>query len=112
MDTSTAELFAVIALLGFNNLVFRVPGWERMRLLFFGVQLLNMATLVFLLAIGIPGFGEATITVNWVIGLLFMVHILTNNSRYNKALGRHLAESGETKRKRARMHAALRRGEE
>jgi Na+-driven multidrug efflux pump len=112
MDTSTAELFAVIALLGVNNLVFRAPGWERMRLLFLGVQLLNMATLVFLLTIGIPGFGEATVTVNWVIGLLFMVHILTNNSRYNKALRGRSTEGSDRKRQRARMHAALRRGEE
>ena len=112
MDTSTAELFAVIALLGVNNLAFRLPGWERMRLLFFGVQLLNMATLIFLLAIGIPGFGEATITVNWVIGLLFMVHILTNNSRYNKARHGRLNEGTERKQKRAQIHAALRRGEE
>ena len=70
MDLSTALLCAVAALLGFNNLLFKIPRWHTKRLAFWALQTLNLATIVALLAIGIPGFSGATTAINWVLGLL------------------------------------------
>ena len=73
MDASTAQLFVVVALLGINNVVFRIPGWERYRVVFWGIQLMNLAAVIYLLAIGIPGFSDISNAINWVIGLLFII---------------------------------------
>jgi hypothetical protein len=112
MDASTAQLFAVVALLGVNNIVFRMPGWERRPIVFWGLQLFNMATIVYLLAFGIPGFSGVTTAINWVLGLLFILHVVTNNGRYIAAVRAGSPDTPEYRARRAQMQAALRRGEE
>ena len=112
MDPSTLILFAVAALLGVNHLVFRIPGWHRWRSVFWMVQLLNLGTAVYVLVWGLPGFEEtAAVAVKWVLGLLLILHIVTNNQRLVRAL-QDAPDGPEEDAKRSRIKAALARGEE
>ena len=111
MDTETTLIFVVVALLGLNHLVFRLPGWERRRMVFWTLQMLNLSTATALMAVGIPGFIGAARAINWVLGLLLILHIVTNNGRLVQALSA-AREDPETSAKRDAMIAALRRGGE
>ena len=48
--------------------------------------ILNLLVIIALLAVGIPGFHGATKVVNWVLGLLLIHHVITNNGRLTAAL--------------------------
>ncbi len=111
MDIGTTLILVVAALLGINHLVFRLPGWEHRSLVFWGVQFTNLAAVILLLAIGIPGFSGATHAINWVLGLLFILHIVTNNGRLVAArTGSSSAEETVLNEKRDQIKAALHRG--
>ncbi len=112
MDPSTTILLAVAALLGVNHLIFRIPGWEHRRGVFWFVQLLNLATATWVMVMGIPGFQDTAATaIKWVFGLLLILHIVTNNQRLMRAL--HSAGGHrEHDARRSRVKAALARGEE
>ncbi len=112
MDPSTQQLFMVVALLGTNNVVFRIPGWDRRPAIFWSLQLLNLGALIYLLAVGIPGFAGVTNAINWVLGLLFILHIVTNNSRYDRARRGRTPDLKSRNERRQQVRAALRRGEE
>lgn len=113
MDLSTALLCAVAALLGFNNLLFKIPRWHAKRLAFWALQTLNLATIVALLAIGIPGFSGATTAINWVLGLLLVMHVVSNNGKLVRAVrDAPLEVDPDVEAKRERLKAALNRGTE
>ena len=113
MDLATTLILAVAAILGMNHMVFRLPGWEHRRVVFWGVQLLNLVVIILLLAVGIPGFAGAAKAINWVLGLLLILHVVTNNGRLVAALaGTEVGESVEAQAKRERIKAALSRGAE
>ena len=42
MDLSTTLILAVAAILGMNQLIFRLPGWEQRRSIFWSIQFLNL----------------------------------------------------------------------
>ena len=108
MDLSTALICAVAALLGFNNLLFKIPGWERKRVFFWLLQAVNIATIIGLMAVGIPGFAGATHAINWVLGLLLVMHVVTNNGKLVAALRANDDESdAATAEKREQIKAAL-----
>ena len=112
MDFSTTILFAVAALLGLNHLVFRIPGWERRRVMFWLVQLLNLSGAIGVLIWGLPGFDASAATaIKWVLGLLLILHIITNNQRLVQALSDTAAPRQDDARRR-QIKAALARGEE
>lgn len=107
MDFSTAVLFAVAALLGANQVVFRIPGWERRRFVFWAVQLVNLSAAVMVLIWGLPGFEQtAAVAVKWVLGLLLVLHIITNNQRLVRAL-QDSSSGPVADAKRSRIKAAL-----
>ena len=113
MDLATSLILAVTAILGMNHMVFRLPGWEHRRFVFWGVQLLNLLVIIALLAIGIPGFAGASKAINWVLGLLLILHVVTNNGRLVAALAdTEATENAETEAKREQIKAALSRGTE
>jgi hypothetical protein len=111
MDIGTTLILVVAALLGINHMVFRLPGWENRTVLFWGVQFTNLTTVILLLTIGIPGFSGATHAINWVLGLLFVLHIVTNNGRLVAAkTGEFAAADSALNEKRDQIKAALHRG--
>jgi len=113
MDLSTTLILAVAAILGMNHMVFRLPGWEHRRVVFWGVQFLNLIVIIALLAVGIPGFAGATKAINWVLGLLLILHVVQNNGRLVTALGGEgAAENQDIVAKRNRFKAALSKGAE
>ena len=111
MDLPTTLILVVVAILGLNHLLFRIPGWHQRRVVFWGVQVLNLLVSILLMAVGIPGFAGAAKAINWVLGLLLILHIVTNNGRLVAALG-SIEDDVETNAKRDAMLAALHRGEE
>lgn len=113
MDTSTTLLLLVAALLGINNLIFHLPNWDQRRGLFWFLQLLNLAVIVALLTVGIPGFAGATKAVNWVLALLLILHIVGNNARLLKATNARSDGTSEADlAKRDQLKSALQRGAE
>lgn len=107
MDTSTTALLAIAAILGLNQLVFRLPGWERRRIIFWFVQLLNLATATAVLILGLPGFEDtAADAIKWVLGLLLVFHIVTNNQRLVRALS-EATRPPEQDERRSRIKSAL-----
>ena len=113
MDLSTTLILAVAAILGMNHMVFRLPGWEHRRVVFWGVQVLNLIVIIALLAVGIPGFAGAAKAINWVLGLLLILHVVTNNGRLVTALAdADAGVSEEVETKRSQLKAALSKGSE
>jgi len=111
MDPSTTILFAVAALLGLNHVVFRIPGWEYRRTIFWTLQLLNLGAATAILAFGVPGFDGVETPIKWVLGLLLILHIITNNQRLVRAV-RAGPDRRELMAKRSRIKAALAKHEE
>ncbi len=113
MDLSTSLILAVAAILGMNQLIFRLPGWEQRRTIFWSIQMLNLLVIIALLAVGIPGFHGATKVVNWVLGLLLVHHVITNNGRLTAALQAQEAhDSEDVEARRAQIKSALSKGSE
>lgn len=82
MDLSTATLFGVVLLLGFNRAAFLNERiFERPRL-FWGVQLTNLAGACYMVLVGVPGFTGSMRVVNTMMGGLLVLHIVVNNRRY------------------------------
>jgi hypothetical protein len=112
MTPGDTILFTVVALLGLNHLVTRIPEWVIRPYLFWPLQLLNLGAATFMMASGIPEFQGWGEVVNWILGLLFIVHILQNNKRLVKAkLAGNRIPTEEASAKRARIVAALHAGE-
>ena len=109
MDIGTTLILVVAALLGVNHMVLRLPEWEYRMGVFWLVQLTNLTAVILLLTVGIPGFAGATKAVNWVLSLLFILHIVTNNGRL-LAARQHSTNSEATEAKREHIKAALQRG--
>ena len=111
MDTGTTLILIVAALLGMNHMLVRLPHWEHRMRIFWTVQFTNLTAVILLLAIGIPGFSGATHAINWVLGLLFILHIVTNNGRLVAArTGAKTDEEEALNEKRDQIKAALKRG--
>ena len=111
MDTGTTLILVVAALLGVNHMLLRLPRWEHRMGIFWTVQFTNLTAVILLLTIGIPGFSGATHAINWVLGLLFILHIVTNNGRLVAARkGASSDQEDALNEKRDQIKAALQRG--
>ena len=71
------------------------------------------ATTRLLDAIGIPGFSGATTAINWVLGLLLVMHVVSNNGKLVRAVRDAPSDADpEVEAKREHFKAALNRGSE
>lgn len=110
MTFADAVFFAVVATLGVNHVLVRLPGWERRAVVFWLVQAMNVGCASWMLAVGLPGFDGNLSVVNYVVGLLFLVRAVQNNGRWSKA--RRAAQGpSEEDAQRAQIRAALQAGE-
>ena len=114
MTESDLLLFALVATLGINHVATRLTGWENRMWLFWPAQVTNLAAGSFLLAFGIPDFKQGDLRiVNWMIGLLFLFHVINNNRRLQAARQKtQRAQHTQDSEEKNRIRAALRRGEE
>ena len=108
-------LFWVVALIGINHLLMRIPGVIRRLWAFIPIQLLNLATATWLMAVGTPDFkkDEMLWVLDWVLGLLLIFHIVQNNMRLQrnrKNKGR--PTPADVRRDQVRIEAALRKSAE
>lgn len=113
MDLGTAILLGVVALLAINRFLVWLPGWHERRAVFWGVQVVNLLAACFMVVSGIPDLPGMLKYANWVVALIFIFHIVQNNSRLVTARAEARKGSGpDADRKRERIQAALRAGEE
>ncbi|MDG1483510.1 MAG: hypothetical protein P8R54_28220 [Myxococcota bacterium] len=113
MTQSDIILFSAVAVLACNHAVLRLPGWLDRMWLFWGVQLLNLSASCYLLGFGIPEFRANLAVANWMFGLLFIFHIVSNNRRLQRERADRQRRSGsEQTAHQEQIRAALRAGEE
>ena len=77
MDLSTAILFSLVAVIGANQVIVRSRYARELPRVFWTLTIVDLLLGIGVLVIGLPGF-EATPTVNWVVGLLFVMHVAQN----------------------------------
>ncbi len=112
MSPSDLALFAVVILLALNHTLTRMTRVFEWPPVFWGLQLLNLLALTLLFAIGIPDLVDQIEIFNYVIGLLFIVHILKNNRGYTQYhRERKQKAQASTNSKQAQILAALQAGE-
>ncbi len=112
METGDWILLTVVLTLAANQVLVRLPGWERRPSMFWAVQGVNLLVATYVMAIGIPGLDGPVRIFNWVIGLLFIIRTVQNNIAWGEAR----REAQEKARRgagadRARIRDALRAGE-
>ncbi|MFT5685641.1 MAG: hypothetical protein ACI8RZ_006595 [Myxococcota bacterium] len=113
MTQSDLILFSAIAVLAGNHAVLRIPGWSERMWLFWGIQALNLSAACYLIAFGIPEFRSNLAVANWMLGLLFIFHTVSNNRRFQRERGQRGRRSvKEDEVHQERIRAALKAGEE
>jgi hypothetical protein len=110
VEAGDLVLFGVVAALGVNHVVLRIPGLEGRLGPFAVAQGLNLGAIVLLGTLGVPGFTGGMKVMNFVLCGLFVLHAIQNTNRW--AAARAEARSSAADEKRARIAAALQRGEE
>jgi len=113
VDLGTAILLGVVALLAINRFLLALSGWHERRAVFWGVQVLNLLAACFMVVYGIPDLPGMLKYANWLVALIFIFHIVQNNSRLVSARAEaRKAGSEANEQERERLRAALRAGEE
>ena len=105
----------MVLLLGANHLLMRIPGFMKRFWLFLPVQLLNLGTGAWLMAVGIPEFNEDDMLwfLNWVLGLLLIFHIIQNNMRLQrKQQQKGRPTPSQVRAEQARIEEALRKSKD
>ena len=82
MPSSDNIFFFVVAMLAINIFIARLPRWEERIRVFWTVQVLNLGCGILMLAEGVQDFPWI---VNWMVGFLFLYHIIDNNRRLQNA---------------------------
>ncbi len=77
MDQSTAVLFALVGLIGVNQVAVRTPLARERAWVFWAITLVDRRAGVAVLVVGLPGFGHIP-AVSWVVGLLLVLHVAQN----------------------------------
>ena len=77
MDVSTAVIFGLVALIGANQVLVRLPWVREDPRLFWSINIVDLGVGVAVLALGLPGYGHAPV-VGWVVGLLLVMHVAQN----------------------------------
>lgn len=109
VEPGDAVLFGVVAALGVNHVLLRIPGLEGRTVPFAIAQALNLGAIVLLGTLGVPGFTGGMKVMNFVLAGLFVLHAIQNTNRW--AAARAEARGAADEAKRARIAAALQRGE-
>ncbi|MEL6347435.1 MAG: hypothetical protein AAFV53_30245 [Myxococcota bacterium] len=113
MTPSDIMLFSAIGGLVLNHVILRLPSWDQRMWLFWMLQILNIAAASLLLVKGIPDFRETLPIANWMLGLLFIFHGVTNNQRLQKAwMEQRAARRSTDSDRHAAIRAALRAGDD
>ena len=112
MMLDDALFLGVVAALGVNHLLVRLPGWERRAWLFVLVQVSNVGIASGLAGVGLPTLRGDIRVFNYVLALLFVMRAVQNNRRWSDArrAARRAADQGDAAR-RDRVREALRRGD-
>jgi hypothetical protein len=105
-------LFAAVAVLAGNHAVLRMPGWLERVWLFWLIQALNLAAACYLIVFGIPEFRTNLAVANWMLGLLFVFHAVSNNRRLQRELTARKRDAAGEAARRDRIRAALKADEE
>ena len=71
----------------------------------------GLSTVVYLILVGLPGFEGTLAIANWMFGLLFIYHIISNNRRLQRALAVKKRQNRDGS-KEEKIRAALKAGEE
>jgi len=77
VDLNTAILFALVAIIGANQVIVRSRYARQLPRVFWALTLGDLLLGVTVLVVGLPGF-DATPVVSWVVGLLFVMHVAQN----------------------------------
>ncbi len=105
MDLSTGVLLGLVALMAINQAMMRVDALFNRDLVFFGVQILNTTVGSAVLIYGLPGFEHIPV-VNWMVGLLFVMHVATNlNARARRSSEDREDERAEIRAEAERLRA-------
>jgi len=114
MDISTAVLFALVAIIGVNQVAVRTRLAREHGVVFWGITLLDLLAGLAVLGLGLPGF-EATPTVSWVVGLVLVFHVAQNlmlrNEWDQQARDAARAERDEERKRRRQEREARELGE-
>lgn len=105
MDLGTQTLLSIALLLALNNALVRFAFMRTRTILFVGIQLLNTAVAVWLMARGIPGF-ESIPAVSWMLGLLLVLHVV-QNIRWKRAVRAEAEEDDDKERRASAIRQAL-----
>ncbi len=77
MDLSTLALFGLVALIGANQMLMRIPRLRKDLRLFWALNVLDLLAGAAVLVLGLPGYEHAPV-VGWVVGLMLLMHIAQN----------------------------------
>lgn len=75
MDLGTWILFGLVAVIGANQVVVRLPAVRRDRRWFWGINALDALVAGAVLTLGLPGLPPVAA---WVVGLLLLLHVAQN----------------------------------
>lgn len=79
MKISQIELFiGWLVVLGLNQALVRLTVFKRNALLFWSIQGLNAAAIVWLVGWGVPGLVGTAKLINWIIALVLGMHFAQN----------------------------------
>jgi hypothetical protein len=90
-------LVALVVVLALNYVLVRIPGWEQRRLPYWAVQTVDVAMVVYLVAVGVPDLQRVA---DWFLALLFVYHAVQNELRARGTPGL-TGEDAQTARRRA-----------
>jgi len=77
MDTSSAVLFGLVAIIGINQVAVRTRLARDRSAVFWGLTFIDLIAGIVVLVLGLPGFEHVPV-VSWVVGLLLVMHVAQN----------------------------------
>ncbi len=77
MDTSSAVLFGLVAIIGINQVAVRTRLARDRSAVFWSLTFIDLVAGVLVLVLGLPGFAHVPV-VSWVVGLLLVMHVAQN----------------------------------
>ena len=114
MDLNTAILFALVAIIGANQVLVRSRAARDSDKVFWALTGGDLVLGVLVLVVGLPGF-EGMPVASYVVGLLFVMHVAQNlmlrNEWAQAARDEARAERDEERKRRRQEREAREQGE-